>query len=429
MIEQKNHAVKEKVVENSGYPKFRWFLLLIAAISFVSLYINLVAFAPILDKIAVSLNVSPGTATQLMTISLFSGSLSLLIGGFLCDRFGIIALLIVGNIFGSVSSLIMPWLDGFTAVFWARFFQGFAVGFCTAIMSPMMAIWFPLKERGIAAGIGSAAFAIGGGLGAIISPIIYAATGNSWQHMAAWLSVIGWVALILACIAAVLPKTVPPLMQAGGTAQENDAGPFKQALSKPTAWIGLAVAFLAAWCMHSVYNVSPTYLAVSPQGLGLGPITAGQIASSVGIAAIFAPIIGGIFQDRVFKANAKPLMYIGFALTAVFIYLLLLPFVYTSHANLAIALGLAGAGFAIVYPALAIYISTEYPVSIVGKMFGLWFGLGGFGGATGIFLAGLTVNRFGSYGQALTLIALAALAGFVLLFFLPRTKQQSTAHI
>ena len=414
-------------MENNGYPKFRWFVLLISALSFMSLYINMVAFAPVLGKIAASLDVNQGTATQLMAIFLFSGSLALFIGGFLCDRFGILALLIMGNLFGSVCATLMPWLDGFTAVFWARFFEGFAVGFCMATMSPIMSIWFPVKERGMVAGITGASFAIGGALGVMISPVIYTATGNSWQHMSAWLSLVGWVAFVLACVAAIIPKAAPPSLQAPGMGHENDKGPFKQALSKPTAWIGIAVAFFTAWCTHSIYNVSPTYLEVSPQGLGLGPMIAGKIGSSVGIAAIFSPIIGGIFQDKVFKTNAKPLMYVGFVLIGVFVYSLLFPFVFTNHANLAIALGLAGAGFALVYPALTVYISTEYPVSIVGKMLGLWLGIGGFGGAAGTFLAGLTVNYFGSYRQAIILITLAAVAGFVLLFFLPRTKKQIAA--
>lgn len=61
---------------------------------------------------------------------------------------------------------------------------------------------------------------------------------------------------------------------------------------------------------------------------------------------------------------------------------------------------------------------------IVGKMLGLWFGLGDFGGAAGLFAVGLTVARFGSYTFSIFQIALAALLGFILVLFLARPKQQ-----
>jgi MFS family permease len=412
-------------MESDRYPQFRWFLLIVSCLSFVSLNMNMVSFAPLLGKIAESLGVNPGSATQLMAVFLFSGAIALIVGGFLCDRFGIIPLLIIGNLFGAVPALLMPLFNSYGAVFAARFCEGLAVGFCMATMSPTMVIWFPIKERGLVAGLMGTAVAVGGAIGAMISPVIYGATGNSWQLMSAWLSIVGWTAFVLAVIAAVIPKAATPSYMPADASTAGEGGAFKRALSMPMTWIGVAVTFFTAWCMQTIYNMPPTYLAVKPEGLGLGPDLAGKIGSSIGIAGIFAPIVGGILQDKVFKSNAKPLMYVGFVLCCLFSYAILLPFVYANHTFLVMALVLAGAGFAIVYPAITVYVAGAYPVSIVGKMLGLWFGIGAFGGAVGLFLGGLAVARFGNYNVAITLISLAGIAGFILLFFLAKPKHMA----
>ena len=404
------------------YPRFRWFLLIASCFSFISLNMNMVSFAPILGKIAAGLAVNPGAATQLMTVFVFSGAIALIVGGFLCDKFGIFPLLIIGNLFGAVPAVLMPFFNSYSAVLGARFCEGLAVGFCMATMTPVMAIWFPLKERGLVAGLMGTAVAVGGALGAMISPVVYMKTGGSWQLMSSWLSTVGWAAFVLTVIAAIVPKAAPPSHVPAGAQPTGDEGAFKKALAMPSTWIGVAVTFFAAWCMQAIYNMPPAYLEVAPQGLGLGPILAGQIGSSIGIAGIFAPIIGGILQDKVFKRNAKPLIYAGFVLSGLFSYVILCSCVYTNHVFLVASLALAGAGFALIYPAIMIYLSGAYPVSTLGKMFGLWTGIGAFGGAVGLFLAGLTVGIFGNYYWAMTLVSFAAIAGFILTLLLKKVK-------
>ncbi|MFH1152851.1 MAG: MFS transporter, partial [Pseudomonadota bacterium] len=162
-------------------PRFRWAILVVSVLSFISLNMNMVSFAPLLGKISASLGVDQGAATQLMSIFVFSGALALVAGGFLCDRIGITALLIIGNCCGSLPALMMPWFNTYAAVFAARFFEGLAVGLCLSTMSPTLAVWFPERERGLVAGLMGTAIAIGGAAGALLSPMVYAAAGESWQ--------------------------------------------------------------------------------------------------------------------------------------------------------------------------------------------------------------------------------------------------------
>ena len=416
-------------MQKETFPRFRWFLLVVSVLSFISLNMNMVSFAPLLGKISQSLGVDQGAATQLMSVFVFSGALALLVGGFLCDRIGIVRLLVLGNLCGALPALLMPLFNSYAAVLGARFFEGLAVGFCLATMSPTLAIWFPVKERGLVSGLMGTAIAIGGALGAILAPIIYVNAGGNWRLMSSWLSIVGWAAMIIGIIAYFLSRSIVPVQNRDGIQAHDDQGAFKKALSRPATWIGVAVTFFAAWCMQAIYNITPAYLEAAPEGLGLGPVLAGRLGSSIGIAGIFAPIVGGILQDNVFKHDAKPLMYAGFILCGIFSYALLMPFVHANHVFLTVAMVLAGAGFSIIYPAITVYVSGAYPVSILGKMLGLWMGVGAFGGALGLFLGGLSVARFGNYHVSITLISLAGLAGFILLFFLAKPQRPGMAEI
>ena len=118
--------------------------------------------------------------------------------------------------------------------------------------------------------------------------------------------------------------------------------------------------------------------------------------AGVMIAGIVGPVIGGILlQDKVFKGNSKPVMLIGFVLCAIFIYLTVVPAVYMNMTFLAVCLVLAGTGIQFTYALISVYVSRTYPVTIVAKVIGLWMGIGMLGGAFGVALGGVTIDRFG----------------------------------
>ena len=115
---------------------------------------------------------------------------------------------------------------------------------------------------------------------------------------------------------------------------------------------------------------------------------------------------------------------IGYILMCVFVYALLYPQV-TGHAGiLEVDLILAGFGVMFAFPMIFYIIAVSYPPQIVGKMSGLWCGIGSFGGVTGLYIAGLTIKSQGSYHTTLRLQSLAALLGFALTFVLIRLQKR-----
>lgn len=409
--------------EVGGYSRYRWLVLVTACLSFVSLQINMISFAPLLKTVAGDLGVDIGEATNLMAVFLFAGAIALIIGGFLCDRLGVLVLLMIGNFFGSGAAVLMPWLgNSFNAVFALRFLEGMAVGFCVCTMAPTIAIFFPTKERGLVGGLQGTSIAVGTAIGVGIGPVIAEAAGG-WRPMSAWLSICGWVALVLVIILIVSPKPQFPSEARRREGGYADEGMFKSAVAGHNTWIGVAATFCAAWCMQTVYGLTPTYLGASPEGLGFGPVVSGKLMQGVAIASIIAPVMGGIVQDKVFRSNAKPLLAAGFALCALFTYAIVLEVIVKGQATLVGALVLAGAGVALIYPAITVYVSGTYPVAIVGRILGLWLGLGAFGGAAGLFVAGLLVARSGNYQTAMTAISFTAVLGLILSLLLKRPKR------
>jgi MFS family permease len=409
--------------DSQNYPAFRWFVLLIASLGYAGGQINMIALAPILPEIAKDLRVDLPTATNLMTVFLFWASVALIVGGFLCDRFGILFVVVLGLLCASIPPVLLPWIGtSYGTVFWARLVQGLSMGFLMCAMAPIVAVWFPPTEKGLASGIMGASVSLGAAVGVLSAPALFMAL-KSWQQTAAWLSIVGWAGLALAAASAFMAAPQPPSKPQAHIALLNDKTPFKQILTSSFTWIGVLVTFFAAWCLQTLYNQTPAYFAADkPIGAGFGPMLSGKLMLSVMIAGMIGPIIGGLLQDKMFKGNPKPVMLVGFLLFGLFSYPIQFPAVYGQGLILVTCLVLVGAGVQFVYPGIVVLVSKSYPLHVVGKTMGLWFGLGAFGGAAGLFAGGLAVARQGNYQMAITLMALGGLAGFVLMLVLSRLR-------
>ncbi|MBF0550022.1 MAG: MFS transporter [Deltaproteobacteria bacterium] len=407
---------------SAEYPRYRWLILVSAIIGYVTMQVTNLCLAPILPQVARDLAVNIGVATNLMTAFLLSGAVALFFAGAICDRFGILVVIIIGVTTAALPAALMPWLGGsYEAVLWARVVEGLSSGFLLSAMGPIIALWFPEREKGLAAGLMGASVSIGSAIGIIAGPAVFLATG-SWRQMCAWLSLFGWLGLAFALILILVPHPDPPSKPEVLAPAEGKAY-FKQAMALPLTRFGLIVAFFAGWCLQCLYGLIPGFLsAEKPLGAGFGPMVSGQMMLAVMIAGTIAPILAGILTDKVFKGNVKPVMVAGFGLYPVVIYAVGHLAAQTSVSLLLTALVLAGVAVQIVYPSLFVYIAKSYRPQVVGLMSGLWAGVAAIGGVIGLFLGGINVNSSGSYGMALTIIAFGGLPGLISSLALPRVR-------
>lgn len=409
------------------HTSYRWLVLLSGCLAICSIYMDMIAYAPILGEIAKNLHVEMGAATNLMMGFVLSIACVLIWGGVVCDKFGITAAFVLGLLCSTVPTALIPWIgDSFTAVMLARLVQGASVGFVFATIGPILALWFPPEEHGIASGLLIGSISLGCAIGVFASPAILGMTG-SWQNTVFILGVPGWVAIVLALM--VTRKTPPHVAP---QAQAMSAPPpasmsYMAALTGPVTWLGSLIVFCNAWAMYCLYNLVPPYLAAdAPMGLGLGAVMSGKLSIAVTIVGLFATIIGGYFFDKVAKGDSRVAAIIGFLISACVI-LILLPIMSKNIVILAVCLLVSGWGIPFMGPSLSAFIAMNYPPSIVGRMIGWWFGFGTFGGAAGLYVGGMTIGKSGNFYTAIGMISVASICGAVLSLFLKSRSKQPVA--
>jgi len=248
-----------------------------------------------------------------------------------------------------------------------------------------------------------------------------------WQKAIALMAIPGWIALILAIAVTRRPPS-PEVVNAVSREMklDHEGISYKVACLYPVTWVGCALSVISNWANMGIHALVPPYLAVAvPAGLGYGPMMAGKLSFVLFLAGLPAPLMGGVFLDKVAKGSARVVMFIGLFLTGFFIFLSLQPFIFTSVPLLTLALLLGGAGIAFTAPAILAFVAANYPPNMVGRMLGLWSGIGGFGGFAGLYLGGLAVSAQGHYFFAVGMISIVCGVGFLLAFFLRPIRREA----
>ena len=411
------------------HTSYRWLVLTAGCLSICSIYMNMIAYAPILGEIAKKLNIEMGAATNLMMGFVLSVACVLIWGGVVCDKFGMTVALVLGLLCSTVPTALIPWIsDSYTAVMLARLVQGASVGFVFATIGPILALWFPPEEHGMASGLMIGSVSLGCAIGVFASPAILGLTG-SWEKTVFTIGIPGWAAILLAIVVTRRsPPDVSTQIVASSPVIPHEAISFMGALAFPITWLGSVIVFCNAWAMYCLYNLVPPYLAASaPMGLGLGAAMSGKLSIAVTIIGLFATIIGGLFFDKVAKGESRAAAIMGFLISTCVI-LILLPAVSKSIVILTVCLLISGWGIPFMGPSLSAFIAINYPPQIVGRMIGWWFGFGTFGGAAGLYLGGMTISKSGNFYLAIGMISMASILGAVLSLFLKGNQKQPIAN-
>jgi len=401
--------------DTKTYPRYRWLVLLVGIVGSITFGANLIVLAPILGEVANNLNISLGAASNFFSAYVLMGTIVMILGGGVCDKWGITSAIVVGLLCASVPAFLMPWLGhSYGVVLLLRLIQGAATGFIVTTTGPILALWFPPHERGIGGGLITGALSIGCDLGVVLSPVICQATG-SWQTTVALFSSIGWAGIAMALI---FTRKTPHAVLVIGSTVKGEKGSMKDFFLSPVTLVATFIVFFGNFMLQPLLNLVPAYFASDvPVGLGFGAIVSGKLSLAVTVVGIFATFAGGVFHDKVAKGDARLPIVVGFLLTGIFAYALLVPFIYSSMNLLVICLILAGWGGMFIYPSANAYVVNNFPPAIAGRMIGLCFGLGGFGGVAGLYFGGLSVAKLGSFQMAITLISMAAGAGVITGFF------------
>jgi MFS family permease len=404
----------------------RWAVLAACCMAGACFQLAAMCYAPLLGQIAKDLAVELPQAVQLMTYFMFFSSISFFVGGYFVDRFGAPASIIVSIMLASVPTLATLWFgDSYTAVVIIRILQGFTVGFCMAGIIPLVMLWFPVKQRAFALGITGAFIPLGAMLGVVVTPAAFTALGD-WKAAMAVVSIIPFAALAYAIFIFSYTRGKSPQILDGRPGGVSSNALFKSAITSPYTWVGVLVVFAANWLMQTVFSLTPSYFAEpAPIGLGMGPLVGGSMTTILQTASIIAPVIGGYIAGRYF--NGRPGGIIVTALALVVTYgALQFNVVYEQQTLLTIFLIIPGLGIGMLMPMMQAKIAESYDPSIVGRMNGIWMGIGSFGGTAGLFISAQALEATGTYITAINILAAIALVGALLCLILNRMTLRTT---
>ncbi len=409
--------------EFTPYPSHRWLYLILCALCGITWQLTMLSLSPLIEKIAINLSVDYGMAANLMTAFVATAGIMSIVGGGLVDRFGTMSVLVGGTLCASLGAALMP-LAGtnYWAVFALRVLEGVAYGgMCT--MGPTVVLWFPQHERGTVAGLLGVLASVGAITAVFAGPRVYEAVG-SWQGMSAVFSVFNWLvfAALVWFVYRYRPNAYEAAMQSHQQVEPGE-GQFRRVLGGPVFWLGVALVVLMQWGHLNLSNLGPGYLAASA-GLGLGPVVGGQLALAITVSMGLGPLFVGACLLRMLNGSHKAVLSLLFVVGAVSVFAIIVPVVASNSLLLILSLALGGASTGSVIPMLAPYTAEAFPYSVVGRVMGLWVGIGTFSGGLTVSLGGLLLAQTGNYVMTFSVAAAAVAFGFILTFFLTEARHQ-----
>jgi len=279
--------------------------------------------------------------------------------------------------------------------------------------------WFP-DRRGLAVGLTVLGFGI--------SPLITAPLGNYLIGSYGVLSSLGYlgIAFLILIVLLALPLRFPDpdwrpagWTQAQASMQCEDLNRSQMVRTRGFVglWVGFFIGTLAGLMAIGIS---------SPTGQEVSKLSAATAAALVGVFAIFNGIgrpIFGYLVDRIYPRNAAMLSFVIIAAAAILLGFGAAPGATGVYIVGFCALWLCLGGWLAIAPACtAAFCGTKY----YGPNYGLVFTAYGAGAIIGNLLAGQLRDLVGSYVAVFYPVAVLAIAGIVISFFLIRAPRQAS---
>jgi len=412
-------------MKNSNvYPNTRWLMLAAVTAGQVMIGATMICYAPILGIVAKDIGVTVGeiSAAAMGTV-IMAAAFSSILSGPILDKFGVARSITVGALITTIGVLLAPVFDdSIKQIVIVRLIMGIGWGPVTACTSMVAARWFPVEKRGMVAGMVGAGISLGIILGFILTPAFVQAVDH-WSLAIRWIVVIPVIALILAFVTNFLAEPEIHETVAAGHDSARISSDVALAFKSPVTYVGILCMFLFTWAMNAFNDLTPGFIAIDPPtGLGLGPAAAGQFMSAVQIGMLVGSAASGFILMKIFKGRIKSVMITGFLFAALFMFSVKFPAINSTPVLLAACLFLAGFFEAFIIPMVATFIATNYPSTIMGRIYGTTFGLSIFGGAIGVFVGSTFLHITGRYMVSIAVVGAVALLGMIASYFMNSPK-------
>ncbi len=187
--------------EAERYPKYRWVILGIAWLMLLCLYWSWFLIPSLASRLSPDLGLSHMQYTLIFTAPVLMGIWSAITAGAAADRFGIRRVVAIAVFLGGAGGLARAFAPSFEVMFILTCLIGMAIYGSMPNLPKLVAIWFPPKQAGFAAGIYTMSIGIGLSLGLFTAPLF-----PDWQTA---FTAVGIVTLVTACLWALLARNAP----------------------------------------------------------------------------------------------------------------------------------------------------------------------------------------------------------------------------
>lgn len=417
---------------NSKTGNTRWWMIFLFILCYIVLYMdrsNMSVAGPAMMK---QFNWT-GTDFGLVSTSFFIGYAgSMIIGGWLADRFGGGKVVMFGAMWWSLFVFLTPFGSTLGSMVAIRILLGFGEGVALPAISSMVAKWVPKQEAALAQGLCLMGVPLGITLTMPLAAWIIPNFG--WEMIFYSFAFIAplWIILWLK-FGADRPENHPTISQEELAYIRADQGRLEGVEDKPTQelsardifttpsiWTG-AISF---FCTNYLFYLFMTWLPVYfVKGLGLQFTKSALYTMAPYLVAVFTYPIGGYLADKAAKkygqsVGRKLIPVLGMITAG----LLLIIGSQADSALNAVILISASNGI------LCLTMGGYYSMPIVfsrknaGKITGLWATFATVGGITAPLLTGIVVDAYG-YTNALYLGAAISIVGAVILALTVTVKE------
>ncbi len=379
-----------------------WFTVVAAFVSCAVTLGTAYSFGAFFESMSDEFGTAAGRTAVIFGVTTFTFFWLSMATGRILDRFGPRVVLLIGAASYCAGLLLTARVESLTLGYLT---YGAGVGLAAACgYVPMIAMvggWFD-RNRAVAVGIAVAGIGVGT---LIMSPLSAALIERfGWRDTYDLLAVVG-TAMLLACV----PLAATPPGQSGPVASR-----FRDAIGSPVFrrlhlsgfFLGLALfvpfAFVGQYAKES--GVSPVQASVL-----VGVLGGASVVSRIGFGALVNRFGSFRLYRTCFLIHAASFL-VWLSAGSSFVVLVLFVLV----------LGVGYGGFVALGP---IVVADRMGVVGLGSLLGLLYTAPGLGALLGAPLAGVLIDRTGSYTTSIIGCVAAASIGFVLLFGLPMTNQ------
>jgi MFS transporter, ACS family, hexuronate transporter len=396
--------------------RFRWFVLAITWLAYMSAYLVRTAVAPLSPFLMEGLSLSRFEVGLLVSASAFGYMAFQIPAGWLVDRVGVRRMLLVGPLVACFFVAGMYFAGSFYAALAVMVLAGFGCGCFPTVATKAVLHWFPLRERATAIGINQTALNVAGVLTASLLPTLALLYG--WRVAFIPVALIPLTASIVAYTLYKEPVSSAPKAASGGASWDSVRAVVfdRNILLVALACMGLCVCEFAFTGYLVIYLTEVAGVSVAVAG--------GYLALANMSGAVGKPFFGAL-SDRVFGGSRrKPLILVGVLILAL---TLVMQMVSATTPSLILVGVIVLFGFtAIGWGGMNLVLASEFAgKENAGLAVGYAATISLIGNLAGPPLFGWMADASGSYTLSWWLLTASALVAIILLLFIQESKRKA----